>query len=237
MKRNFKILSVIALLLLLGGGKLDAQHYLGIRGGWGGGTARFQPVQETGFQWGLYSGGISYKYYGPTKYVGAIQIDLQYMQRGFMYDLYKGSSESYHRTINSIDLPFIWQPHFYMFNRQGRFFINLGIGLTYNISSTEWWESEERGIYDKAAYQFHRQRDNRLGYGLLGGAGFSVFFGRFETALEGRYYFGYSDILKNTTKYKGNPLRSPIDNLNFQLAVYYRLGKGGIISAPTPKMH
>ena len=52
-------------------------------------------------------------------------------------------------------------------------------------------------------------------------------------AFEARYYYGYSDILKNKTKYQGNPLRSPLDNINLSMAVYYRLSKEGIRSAPS----
>ena len=67
-------------------------------------------------------------------------------------------------------------------------------------------------------------RDPRWGYGLCGGGGFSVLFGRFEAAFEARYYLGYSDVLRNGTKYTGNPNHSPLDNINLSLAVYYRLG-------------
>ena len=60
-----------------------------------------------------------------------------------------------------------------------------------------------------------------------------MLFGRFEAAFEARYYLGYSDVLRNGTKYTGNPNHSPLDNINLSLAIYYRLGKGGIRSAPS----
>lgn len=96
----------ILLLSIVMCGTLHAQHYLGVRGGWGGGSARFTPARETKLEWGLYSGGLSYKFYTAQKYVGGIQIDLQYMGRGFAYDLQSKSDSSYHRTINSFELPF-----------------------------------------------------------------------------------------------------------------------------------
>ena len=97
-----------------------------MRGGWGGGSARFTPARETKLEWGLYSGGLSYKFYTAQKYVGGIQIDLQYMGRGFAYDLQSKSDSSYHRTINSFELPFMWQPHIYVFQRHGRIFLTVG---------------------------------------------------------------------------------------------------------------
>ena len=72
---------ILAFAAALWSGRLQAQHYIGVRGGWGGGSVRFQPVRETGIHWGLYSGGLSYKFYTEQKYVGAIQVDLEYMTR------------------------------------------------------------------------------------------------------------------------------------------------------------
>ena len=51
---------ILAFAAALWSGRLQAQHYIGVRGGWGGGSVRFQPVRETGIHWGLYSGGLSY---------------------------------------------------------------------------------------------------------------------------------------------------------------------------------
>ena len=208
-----------------------AQHYIGVRGGWGGGSARFTPARETGMEWGLYSGGLSYRFYTSQKFVGGIQADLQYMRRGFMYDLQNKSDSSYHRTLNSLELPFMWQPHFYVFQRHGRVFLNLGVYLSYLGSSKYYYQSKVNGIYEQGPYQPILTRDPKWGYGLCGGGGLGVLFGRCEVDFEARYYFGYSDILRNGTKYQGNPTHSPLDNINFSIAFYYRLGHEGIRAA------
>ena len=152
-------------------GTLHAQHYIGVRGGWGGGSARFTPARETKLEWGLYSGGLSYKFYTAQKYVGGIQVDLQYMGRGFAYDLQSKSDSSYHRTINSFELPFMWQPHIYVFQRHGRIFLNLGVYLSYMGGSEYYYKSKKAGIYEEGPYQKQVTRDTRWGYGLCGGAG------------------------------------------------------------------
>lgn len=223
----------ILLLSIVMCGTLHAQHYLGVRGGWGGGSARFTPARETKLEWRLYSGGLSYKFYTAQKYVGGIQIDLQYMGRGFAYDLQSKSDSSYHRTINSFELPFMWQPHIYVFQRHGRIFLNLGVYLSYMGGSEYYYKSKKAGIYEEGPYQRQITRDARWGYGLCGGAGIGFLIRRFEIAVEGRYYFGYSDVLRNGTKYQGNPTHSPLDNINISLALYYRLSKEGIRSAPS----
>ena len=60
-----------------------------------------------------------------------------------------------------------------------------------------------------------------------------------EFSVRVRYYFGYSDLLRNHNKYAGNttdgyenpfyttPQRSPLDNLTFSIGVSYRFNKSG----------
>lgn len=224
------------LLMLVATTGVNAQSYVGVRAGYGMGSARIFPEREMQTLGGMMSAGISYKYFSDMRFVGAIQADLQYFQRGFKYDLIKDSDTSYQRRINSIELPLMWHPHFYIFNRKGRVFMNLGLNLSYNLNSTFEETSKKNGVLDKGDYEMKLVRDNRWGYGLVGGFGVSFFYDRFEFLFEGRYYYGYSDILKNHNKYVGNPLRSPLDNINFSIGVYYRLGEGGIKAPPSKRM-
>ena len=159
--KRYRLILCCGLLFISGAGSAWAQHYFGVMGGWGGGSARFKPAKETGYEWGLYSGGLSYKFYSDTKYVGAIEIDLMFTQKGFNYDLAFESDESYHRRINAIELPLIWQPHFYLFQRHARFFINLGIQVSYNLSSTYSRVSKTTGILESGKYAMQLNRDNR----------------------------------------------------------------------------
>ncbi len=237
-QKNSRIKAVcfsLVMLMLLSIGSASAQSYVGVRGGYGVGNGRFLPANESRTVLGLLSGGVSYKYFSDTRFVGAIEADLQYFERAFKYDLAKDSDSSYMRQVNSIDLPIMWHPHIYVFNRSGRVFFNLGVNFTYNISSYEVYESKENGIYSEGNYPFVLIRDNQWGYGLVGGVGISFLVNRFEFIAEGRYYYGYSDILKNYNVYPDNPMRSPLDNINISLGISYRLGKGGIKALPSKK--
>ena len=224
-----------------------AQHYIGIRGGWGGGTGRFEPKpDERGTIWGLYNGGISWKYYSREKYVGGVEADLLFMQQGFrtydLEDVPEGSTERaertyyYQRTVNTITLPVYWQTHAYLFRRQMRVFLNLGVTLSYNYSSTEESYDYVTGEKTSGKYDMKLTRDNPFTYGLGGGAGLGWSFDRLEILFEGRYYLGYGDIYRNRNRYELNPIRSPLDNIQFSIGVYWRLGKGGILSPPSPKV-
>lgn len=235
MARNIRK-SIFLILALVSTLSLSAQHYLGVRGGYGGGSVRFDPPRETGILLGYPSAGISWKYYSPVKIVGAIELDLQYVQKGYKQFTRVGGDTSYQRTIQAIEMPFMWQPHVYMFNRKVRAFLNLGVYLSHIIGSDTSTVSKMNGVlYGKGKYLMRSVRDNSWEYGLCGGAGISVLIHRFEVLVEARYSFGYSDLLKNGTKYPGNPQRSPMDMINVSFGLYYRLGKGGILAPPSAK--
>jgi hypothetical protein len=187
----------------------------------------------------LIAAGVSWKYYSPEKAVGGIAADVLYMQQGFKrmmaYPSIPGdTTTSYSRTVNSIMVPIFWQPHAYLFRQRLTLFANLGMTLSYNISSTYKWSSEISGTLETGNYTMKLTRDNRFGYGLCGGAGASWAFGRVEIFGEWRYYIGYADILRNRNKYEQNPLRSPLDNMQVTFGVFVRLGKGGILAPPSP---
>ena len=80
--KNWKrgILVAAGLFAALG---VRAQHTLGISGGYGTGTVRFNPQQETRSVGGRYSAGLSWRYYSATRFVGCVGVDLELLQRGF----------------------------------------------------------------------------------------------------------------------------------------------------------
>ena len=81
-----------------------------------------------------------------------------------------------------------------------------------------------------------RRQSGRHGESAVaGGAGVALLFGRFELSGGVRYYFGYSDLLRNRSKYYDNvtdntaenpfwytPQRSPMDNMMIRVGVAYR---------------
>ena len=83
---------------------------------------------------------------------------------------------------------------------------------------------------------------------MAGGGGIAFLIKQFELNFRVRYYFGYSDIVRNRNKYADNatdgsenpfyatPLRSPLDNLNISIGVSYRFNKEGFETwKPRPK--
>lgn len=230
-----KIVVSIAVLSVVGSmATASAQHYVGIKGGYGSSDVRLYPAWKTPVELGMLSGGLVWRYYSePTaaqpalKYTGGISMELQYLQRGYKYESLTNENHTYSRRINTLMLPLIWQPHISMAQERLRLFLNLGVTFNYNLSSTyHTYVTESGETVDKGNYEMLLIRDNRWGYGLCGGLGAEVkLAGRVSLFVEGRYDFGYSDILKAETKYPPNIFqRSPMDNITVSLGLFYRLG-------------
>ncbi|MBR2866943.1 MAG: PorT family protein [Alistipes sp.] len=255
MKRGYKIVTYVVITLIATltlTPRATAQHTLTLTGGTGVATARFYPDEETKWMWGSETFGLSWRFYSEKpRFVGAVGVDLEYMERGFNFG-YAYSSEFieqedgqkkekrtyyfYNRKINTLMLPLVWQPHFYLARNRLRIFIEAAVVLSYNISSHyEYLDNR----YPAGKYEWKVPRDNRFGYGLSGGLGFAVLLHQVEIGLKAKYNFGYSDIMKNRNKYYSNstdgrenpfyytPLRSPLDNINVMLTVGWRFNKRG----------
>ncbi len=168
---------LICLTAALGAGLSDAgaQHTLTAVAGTGISTARFYPDEETRTLWGAHDIGVSWRYYSPTpRFVGAMGADLEYIRRGFSLgytytteivdDKEIRNYEYYTRRINTLMLPLVWQPHFYMARNHLRFYIEAAVFFSYNMSSTYVYDDNpSKGGGD---YPYKSVRDNRLGYGL-----------------------------------------------------------------------
>lgn len=190
--------------------------------------------------------GLSWRYYSLPRYVGAIGVDLEYMQRGFSFGYsYSATTNDkgeeirdynfYTRRLNSIMLPLVWQPHVYLAKHHVRLYLEAALTFSYNFGGD--YEYEDTGL--KGDYDWRLERDNRWNYGLAGGGGFALLFGRYELGVRARYYFGYADLMRNMNKYYDNatdgaenpfrstPLRSPLDNINISVTLAFRFNKDG----------
>ena len=230
MQRHIRT-ALFALAALAAWQGASAQHTLGFTVGYGMGNGRFQPQQEMRAIWGLYSGGLSWRYYGKQRFVGGFGIDLEFQQQGFSFATNASQVEEkkdylyYTRHVNSVVLPIVWQPHFYMLRNHVRIYLEAAATFSYNISST---------------YENEQARAN--------GGGIAFLIRRFELNFRVRYSFGYSDIVRNRNKYYDNnsdgaenpfwatPLRSPLDNLMISVGLNYRFNKQGFEAwKPRPK--
>lgn len=251
-----KKIAIIICTLLSSISIAGAQNLVGVTGGFGSGSAGIFPAVESRSIYGLSTFGVSWRNYSAESVVGGFGIDLEYMQRGFSYSPYASSQPEgatlyyYTRRINSIMVPIVWQPHFYMIDRRVRVFLEAAATFNYDLNST-YSNDYYRNRYESAGmdvddwegdYEYITARDNRLGYGLAGGGGISLLAGKYEVMARARYYYGLSDVVRNRNKYHGNnidgpenpfgltPLRSPLSNLFISFGVSYHFGAEGFAS-------
>lgn len=246
---------LLTVALLIATLTAQAQHTLGVMGGYGSGSESLYPVVVGRSIYGLPNAGISWRTYSAQRVVGCFGLDLLYMQRGFSYSPSSSSLAEddlyyYTRKINSLMLPIVWQPHVYIIDHRVRLFFEAAATFSYDMSSTydndyARHNDELAGVTDgvySGKYDYMTARDNRFGYGLAGGGGVAILMGRFEILGRVRYYFGLSDVVRNRNKYYDNgtdgyenpfslsPIRSSLNNLTINFGVNYHFGREGFDS-------
>lgn len=201
-------------------------HYVGLRGGYGAGSVRFEPQRNSQMYLGMLNFGVGYRFDVPKqKYVGCIEVDLEYMEKGYKYETFNESGIFNSRKYSTITLPILWQPYLPLSkNGYSRFHLNLGPFFSYALAGTT-------GTYDKnndittndGPYKYDPLRDNRWEFGITAGAGITFAIKRFNIGIDFRYNIALSDTFKGAIKYTGNPFRSPVDQMNLSMSLSYRL--------------
>ncbi len=174
---------------------------IGVSGGMNFNRIEFQPSIRQGLQQG-FNGGISARYTSEKYFsmICAAQIEVNFSQRGMIEDFDDGTSNNYSRQLNYIEIPFFAHVSWGKEERGLQFFLNLGPQFGFLINEKEHyngdWNIEDRPItivplYGKAV-------ENKFEYGIAGGLGveYKTKIGNFF--IEGRYYYGLSDIFNNS---------------------------------------
>ena len=141
------------------------------------------------------TGGLAVRYIS-EKHFG-LQLELNYSQRGWKetVDTVMHVNE-YSRRIDYLELPLMTHIYFNM-GKRARLIFNLGPQIGFQIGEKELSRKINTpdglysGIYDQ---KIQRKFD----YGIAGGGGVELRTGIGSFVLEGRYYFGLSDIFNNT---------------------------------------
>lgn len=130
------------------------------------------------------------------------QLECNYIERGWKELIEDGSGNQYRHTANYVEIPFMARlalgREFY--GVQG--FLEIGPQLGFLLSDreekygTEPWDISNRPASSKLTYG--KMFENDFEYGIVGGAGIELKTRIGGFFLEGRYYFGLSDVYHNT---------------------------------------
>ena len=206
--------SIIAvIILLLSGiafpsmaqiGELRHNFSIGVNGGVNLNKVTFEPKIKQNMPMGI-TAGLTGRYIS-EKYFAMIcgaQLELNFSQRGWdeKFDPEQGfsSEDSYVRTLNYLEIPFLAHLAFGK-DRGAQFFINLGPQIGFLLSENEKREGSWKTANRAPNEQYGKRIENKFDYGIAGGGGIEVRTKAGNFLLEGRYYFGLADFYNSTKK-------------------------------------
>lgn len=186
-------------------GELRNEVSVGFNGGYNLSSVDFSPTIKQGLQPG-YTGGVTLRY-TTEKYfalICAAQFELNFAQRGWTETIDDGTNNTFCRTTNYIEIPFFAHLGWGKEDRGLQFFLNAGpqIGLFlndkeyYGFTQEHPWNPNKRPNGVNA--QYGKPIENKLEYGIAGGAGAELKTGIGNFTVEGRYFFGLSDMYGNS---------------------------------------
>ena len=167
-------------------------------------NVNFSPSIKQGTHQGLIGGFtaryISEKYFAM---ICGLQVECNFSQRGWKEKIEDGTGNTYQRTLNYVEIPFLAHLAFGADHRGGRFFINAGPQFAFFLNDREErgggvWNPNYRP--NNVVYQYGKAVENKLDYGITGGLGIELLTGIGHFLVEGRYYNGLSDIYGNRKK-------------------------------------
>lgn len=209
---------LIAVVLLFTG-DLFAQIFVGVKGGYSVSTMEFTPVEDNKR---LLDGGLDYgltfKYYN-AKHVG-FQGELYITHRGYRLPIDENDPKILFKRINTyIELPIFLQ--FRLNLKLVYLHVNAGPFISYLISAEEG--NNTTGSYVMKDVNFNVLRDNRVDYGLMGGAGLSHDFSWGTIQAEIRIGYGFGNLYDHIYTDMPDESRSVVQSIN--VGYLYRFGK------------
>lgn len=163
----------------------------------------FQPTIRQNYQSGI-TGGFMVRYTCEKYFnlICAAQLELNFVQRGWKENIDDGSNNQYNRTLNYVEIPFFAHLGLGREERGMQFFINLGPQVGFYLSDNETYGGDSpwnpalrpNGVN----YQYGKAVENSFEYGIAGGLGMELKTAIGIFSVEGRYYYGLSDIFKNS---------------------------------------
>ena len=186
-------------------GELRDNLAVGFNGGYNLSSVDFSPTIKQGLQPG-YTGGLTLRY-TTEKYfslICAAQLELNFAQRGWDEMIEDGSHNTYQRTTNYVEIPFFAHIGWGKEERGIQFFVNAGPQIGLFLNYAEFYGFTDEHPWDPTyrpngiTAQYGRKIENTLEYGIAGGAGMELKTTIGNFLIEGRYFFGLSDMFGNS---------------------------------------
>jgi len=208
--KSVRILFLLLLLLPLASAHAQVGEYrnditFGVTGGYVMNRVSFNPTVKKTWKEGE-SVGLTFRYTCEKYFsaICAIQAELNYANMGWKEDIEpEYSTDTYYRDMRYIQLPIFARLSWGREYNGLLFGFMIGPQISYCFDETEHysspWEGQKRP--NNVTAQYGKAVENRFEYGLTGGLSLELSTkraGRF--ILEGKYYYGLSDIFGNSKR-------------------------------------
>lgn len=186
-------------------GSMRNSFSFGASAGMGTSSVSFIPTIKQQLHPGLTAGIIAR--YTSEKYfwlISATQLEVNLSQHGWRELIEDGSGNEYSRVTNYIEIPFLTHLGFGREYRGFQGFLNLGPQIGYLIAENEIyggttpWDTSHRP--NQVTEQYNKSIERKIDYGITGGVGLEMRTGMGIFSIEGRYYYGLSDIFNNAKR-------------------------------------
>ena len=206
--KNFGLLVLTLLFALPAAAQLGEERHnfaVGINGGLNMSSVSFNPKIKLNtlntMSMGVTMRYMSEKYF---KMMCGVQMEINYSQRGWDEKIEDDSGNSYSRTMNYLEIPFMAHLAFGK-DRGLQFFIHAGPQIGFLLGDSEKidgdWDGTVAESYTNITVEQHGKAiDNKFDYGIAGGAGIELRTKAGNFIVEGRYYYALSDFYGSTKK-------------------------------------
>ena len=213
------LLVLLPMLSAAQDGPFKKEYYIGAKGGMVFSRVKFKPNVEQNFYSGNSMGLVLRMISEP--HVG-IQVEFNYLQKGWEEKPLSGSTQNYFHRINYLDIPIL--THANLGNNKYRFTLNLGPTVAILLSDSQGMNPAEPGIsaFPPIAY-WGKPIDTRLDFLFVGGIGSEYHFSRYAAlALDVRVFYSLTNLY-DSRNYGYDP--SQTNGIQATLAYLFRVGK------------
>lgn len=132
------------------------------------------------------------------------QMEVNYVDRGWNELIEDGTGNEYKRHLSYLEIPFYAHLGVGREARGAQGFLNIGPQIGFLLDSSEQYGGQEPWDIthrpNNVIEQYGKDIEHSFEYGISGGLGVEIKTGAGNFILEGRYYFGLSDLFYNSKK-------------------------------------
>ena len=174
---------------------------IGVTGGMNFNNMEFQPTIRQKFLNGV-GGGLNIRYTSEKYFsmICATQVEINFSQRGWEEDFDDGTTNSYSKVLNYVEIPLFAHLSWGREERGFQFFLNLGPQFGFLLSEKEHYKGNWKIVERPESLQpiYGKKVENIFDYGIAGGLGVEWKTRAGNFFVEGRYYYALADIFKNS---------------------------------------